>query len=344
MRLVVALGGNALLRRGEPPEWGIQSRNVEAAMPHLATLARQHQLVATHGNGPQVGLLALQAEAYADVDPHPLDVLGAESQGMIGYALAQALENELARRPVGALLTQTIVDRDDPAFAHPTKPIGPTYTEDQARRLAAERDWSIAPDGPFYRRVVASPEPKAIVELEPIRRLFDADVLVVCAGGGGIPVVIADGRLRGVEAVIDKDLAASLLATTLDVDMLVILTDVPAVERDWGSPDAQPIVRATPSELRALSFAPGSMGPKVEAACRFVERTGRTAAIGAMEQAEAVVACDAGTHVVPDVAQTVHAQDDASGVEHGRNRVTRRASSGPSSWHERTPSTERRGC
>jgi carbamate kinase len=298
VRVVAALGGNALLRRGEPPEAATQRRHVAEAVRALAALAGTDELVVTHGNGPQVGLLALQAAAYRDVLPYPLDVLGAESEGMIGYLLEQALRNELPGRPVATLLTQIVVDPKDQAFSRPSKPIGPVYSEADARRLAAERGWTIAPDGESFRRVVASPEPLQVVELEAIRLLVAAGVLVICAGGGGIPVIVDDaGALFGVEAVIDKDLSAALLAQLLEADALLMLTDVAAVERGWGTSEAAPIRQATPAELRTLSFASGSMAPKVEAACRFVEAGGRLAAIGALDDAAAILRGEAGTVV-----------------------------------------------
>jgi carbamate kinase len=297
-RLVVALGGNALLRRGEPLTAETQRRRAGEAMRLVAELARSDDIVLTHGNGPQVGLLALQASAYRGVPPYPLDVLGAESEGMIGYVLEQELQNRLAGRSAVTILTQVVVDADDPAFAAPSKPIGPVYTEEQARRLERERGWSVAPDGDHFRRVVPSPSPLRIVELAAIRLLVDAGAIVVCAGGGGIPVVMdGGGMLRGIEAVIDKDLAAELLARSLDADFLLMLTDVEAVMRDWGTSDAVRIDRTTPAELRSLRFAAGSMGPKVEAACRFVEATGGTAAIGSLEDAVRIVAGEAGTAV-----------------------------------------------
>jgi carbamate kinase len=302
-RLVVALGGNALLRRGEPLTAEIQRRHAAQAMALVAELAAERDVVLTHGNGPQVGLLALQALAYADVPPYPLDVLGAESEGMIGYVLEQELQNRLPDRTAVTVLTQVIVDRDDPAFRSPTKPIGPVYTEERARQLARELGWTVAADGDHFRRVVASPQPLAIVEISAIRLLVDAGAVVVCTGGGGIPVTMnGAGTLRGVEAVIDKDLAAELLARSLDANFLLMLTDVPAVMRDWGTPAAAPIERATPAELRAMRFASGSMGPKVAAACRFVEATGGTAAIGALEDATRIVAGEAGTIVSPSRA------------------------------------------
>jgi carbamate kinase len=298
MRLVVALGGNALLRRGEPAEAEIQRARVLEAVSALAVLAGEHELVVTHGNGPQVGLLALEAAAYEDVAPYPLDVLGAESQGMIGYLLAQALGNVVDREVV-ALLTQTVVDAADPAFAHPTKPIGPVYSEGEARHFARERGWAVARDGDFFRRVVASPEPRAIAEIQAIRRLVEAGVVVVCAGGGGVPVVRRGSRLRGVEAVVDKDLTAALLAEEVGADRLVLATDVPYVERDWRTASAAPIRDATPEELRTLVFAPGSMRPKIEAACRFAEHTGGRAAIGALADLEPLARGEAGTQVAP---------------------------------------------
>ena len=296
--MVVALGGNALLRRGEPADAGAQRRNVAAAVAAVAQIASEHEVVVTHGNGPQVGLLALQAEAYRAVPAYPLDVLGAESEGMIGYMLEQELLNELGGRAVATLLTQVVVDPEDPAFAAPSKPIGPLYDEPAAERLAAERGWSMAADGDYRRRVVASPEPRAIVELTTIRLLVEAGVVVVCVGGGGIPVALdAGGRLRGVEAVVDKDLAAALLATQLDADALMLLTDVPAVEAGWRTSAARPIGPVEAGELRAMSFEPGSMAPKVDAACRFAEATGRPAAIGALGDAAAILRGERGTRV-----------------------------------------------
>jgi carbamate kinase len=298
MRVVAALGGNALLRRGEPLDPALQQENVRRAVAALAPVALGHELVVTHGNGPQVGLLALQSAALAG-PPTPLDVLGAESEGMIGYVLEQELRNALPGRDVATLLTQVVVDADDPAFSHPTKPIGPVYPEDEARMLADQRGWIVAPDGAGWRRVVASPEPQRVVELGTIALLVDAGVLVVCAGGGGIPVVEGPtGALHGIEAVIDKDLAAEWLAEGLAANVLVLLTDVPAVERAHGTPDAAPLGATTPAVLRAERFAEGSMAPKVEAACRFAERgAGRRAAIGALEDAGRLVAGEAGTQV-----------------------------------------------
>jgi carbamate kinase len=303
MRIVVALGGNALLRRGERADAATQRQNVAVAVEALAELADEHELVITHGNGPQVGLLALQGEAYRSVDPYPLDVLGAESEGMIGYLLDQELVNRLGGRPVATLLTQVIVEADDPAFSHPTKFIGPVYERTIGEVLASERGWTLRRDGSTWRRVVASPQPRAIVELETIRLLMQAGVLVVCVGGGGIPVIVdRDGRLRGVEAVIDKDRAAALLAYGLGADALLLLTDVAAIERDHGTPEAAPIARATPAELGALALPDGSMGPKAEAAAWFAEATGGIAAIGALADARGLLEGSCGTTVTARVA------------------------------------------
>ena len=285
--IVAALGGNALLRRSEPMDAVTQRRNVARAVTSLVPLAERGPLVVTHGNGPQVGLLALEAAAYDGTEPYPLDVLGAETEGMIGYLLAQELRNALPGREVATLLTQVVVDPNDPAFTHPTKPIGPTYDQQPAAELSEGRGWSVARDGPAWRRVVASPEPREIVELATIRLLLRAGTVVVCVGGGGIPVTVADdGKLYGVDAVIDKDLAAALLAVELDAGALLLLTDVPAVQVGWGTADARPLRRATPEDLRDRDFAAGSMGPKVEAAARFAERTGRRAAIGGLDEAD----------------------------------------------------------
>lgn len=295
MRIVAALGGNALLRRGDVLDARTQRRNAAAAAAALAAIADGNELIVTHGNGPQVGLLALQAERDREHPAPPFDVLGAESEGMIGYVLAQELGNALAGRTVATLLTQTLVDAGDPAFAAPSKPIGPVYGVDEGRALAAARGWTVRPDGAGVRRVIASPAPRAIVELPAVRALLDAGLLVVCAGGGGVPVVRRDGRLAGVEAVVDKDLTSSLLATALDADLLLLLTDVAGVLDLAGR-----VVReAAPAALRALDLPAGSMGPKAEAAAAFVERGGGRSAIGALGAAAALVGGDAGTQVRP---------------------------------------------
>lgn len=297
MRVLVALGGNALLRRGEPAEASVQLANVAAAAEALAGVAADHELILTHGNGPQVGLLALQNEGYGAVAPYPLDVLGAESEGMVGYMLELALRNALPGRDLVTVLSAVVVDAEDGAHA-PSKPIGPVYAAEEARRLVAERGWSIGPDGDGFRRLVPSPEPQAIVELRSLRTLIEAGALVICAGGGGIPVALnGDGTMHGVEAVVDKDLTAALLARRLDADLLVMLTDVDAVYLDWGGREERALGTVAPAELRRHDFAAGSMGPKVDAACRFVEATGRRAAVGELRRAVEIVRGEAGTQV-----------------------------------------------
>ena len=302
MRIVIALGGNALLRRGERLEADTQRRNVAIAVQAIAEVARDHEVIVTHGNGPQVGLLALQTAAFTGTSPYPLDILGAESEGMIGYLLEQGLGNHV-EQPVATLLTQILVAADDPAFRTPSKPIGPVYEKAEADRLAAERGWSIAPDGDWWRRVVPSPDPLQIVELSAIRLLVDEGVLVICAGGGGIPVVKSrDGALHGVEAVIDKDLAAALLATQIDADVLLMLTDVDAVYENWGTDAAGALREITCADLRAMRFASGSMEPKVRAAIRFASANDRPAAIGALQDAAAILEHAAGTWIAPGAA------------------------------------------
>lgn len=296
MLIVAALGGNALLKRGEPLDVETQRRNIAKAAAALIPLAREHSLVVTHGNGPQVGLLALQAAAYAPVKPYPLDVLGAESEGMIGYVIEQELRNAVPEMRVATLLTQVEVSAKDPAFAAPSKPIGPVYTKEEANDLARSRGWSIAPDGKGFRRVVASPKPLRILELDTIRLLVAGGVTVICAGGGGIPVLVDGPRIRGIEAVIDKDAASALLAHALGADLLLMLTDATTVMTDWGSPNARALRSATPTGLARYPFAPGSMGPKIEAAVDFV-KSGKRAAIGALEDAAAIVRGAAGTTI-----------------------------------------------
>jgi len=301
MRILAALGGNALLRRGQPADADVQLDNLAAAVPALAALATHHELIITHGNGPQVGMLALESAADPALNrPYPLDVLGAETQGMIGYWLARELENALPAHEIVALVTQTVVDPHDRAFDTPTKFVGPVYDDATAHRLATERNWRIARDGDALRQVVPSPQPRDIVELPIIRLLVDCGVLVIVAGGGGVPVIRGrDGHLHGVEAVVDKDLAAAVLAIALEVDMLLMLTDVPAVYEDYGTLDARAIPVGTPMSLCRQAFAAGSMGPKVDAACRFVMRTGRRAAIGALADAPDLIDGHRGTLIVP---------------------------------------------
>ena len=302
MRIVIALGGNALLRRGEPMTADHQRANVRVAAGALARIARDHELVISHGNGPQVGLLALQGAAYKDVEAYPLDVLGAETQGMIGYLVEQEVGNLLPmERPLATLLTMVEVDPDDPAFGDPTKFVGPIYDEPTARALAAEKGWVVKPDGPHWRRVVPSPRPKRIFEIRPMRWLLDQGAVVICAGGGGIPTMYArdaERQLVGVEAVIDKDLASGLLARELGADLYVMATDVDGVYRDWGQPTQARIDRVTPADLEAMDLPAGSMGPKVAAAAEFVTATGKRAAIGSLDDIDALVDGSGGTQVM----------------------------------------------
>jgi carbamate kinase len=304
MRVVVALGGNALLRRGEPMTAEHQRANVRRAAVALAPVAREHELVISHGNGPQVGLLALQAESGLDAAHFPLDVLGAQTEGMIGYMIEQELGNLLPFEvPFATLLTMVEVDPADPAFSKPDKPIGPVYGEEEAHRLAKERGWAVARDGAAWRRVVASPLPKRIFELRPVRWLLEKGTIVICGGGGGIPTVYGEnGKLQGVEAVIDKDRVASLLAQQVEADVFIMATDVSAVVAGWGTKDARAIRRASPASLSRFDFASGSMGPKVEAARDFAQRTGKTAGIGALEDIPLILRGEAGTLVSNDVA------------------------------------------
>lgn len=301
MLIVAALGGNALLRRGEPMTAENQRANIRKAASALAELvAAGHSLVITHGNGPQVGLLALQAAASPEA-PFPLDVLDAESAGMIGYVLQQELRNVMKDRLFATLLTQVEVDPRDPAFGRPTKPIGPVYDEPTARKLAAERGWQIAPDNDGWRRGVASPKPLRIMEAQVLAFLIERGVTVICAGGGGIPVIELDnGSIAGVEAVIDKDLASSLLARQLHADLLLMLTDVDAVYLDWGTPKARVLGYAKASDLSADDFATGSMQPKIAAAIEFTRATGNPSAIGRLEDTVGIVAGTRGTLIVAD--------------------------------------------
>jgi len=299
MRIVVALGGNALLKRGEPMTADEQRRNVKVAAEALAPVAGEHQLVISHGNGPQVGLLALQGAAYKPDEAYPLDVLGAETEGMIGYMIEQELGNLLPFEvPFATLLTMIEVDPDDPGFDNPTKFVGPVYDQATADRIAAEKNWVFKKDGDKWRRVVPSPEPKRIFEIRPIRWLLEKGVIVIAAGGGGIPTMYkpgADRQLMGVEAVIDKDLASELLARDLNADLFIMATDATAVFVNWGKPDAKAIHRANPKAMQTYQFPAGSMGPKVDAACRFAEATGKTAAIGALADIPGIVAGEKGT-------------------------------------------------
>lgn len=305
MRIVVALGGNALLQRGQPMTAEVQRHNTRVAAQALAPVAMQHQLVLSHGNGPQVGLLALQADAYKEVEAYPLDVLGAQTQGMIGYMIEQELGNLLPFEvPFATLLTMVEVDLNDPAFQNPTKFVGPVYEKEVAEQLAAEKGWSIKADGNKWRRVVPSPLPKRIFEERPIKWLLDRGVVVICAGGGGIPTMYDPEKERtliGVEAVIDKDRATGLLARDIDADLYIMATDVDGVYLDWGKPAQRRITEMTAGELAQFDFAAGSMGPKVEAAIDFVLQTGKRAAIGSLADIERIVAGTAGTNIVSGV-------------------------------------------
>jgi carbamate kinase len=299
MRILVALGGNALLRRGEQMTAENQRKNVKIAAEAIAPLAREHQLVISHGNGPQVGLLALQGAAYSEVSPYPLDVLGAQTEGMIGYMIEQELGNLLPfEQPLATILSMVEVDPNDPAFENPTKPIGPVYSKDESERLAAEKGWTMAPDGDHFRRVVASPRPQRIFQIRPVKWLLDKGCIVICAGGGGIPTLYRPERqLQGAEAVVDKDLASSLLARELEVDLFIMATDAGAVYLDWGKPTQRGIRRASPAALRDYKFPTGSMGPKIQAALEFAEATGKVAAIGALHDIVAISEGKAGTTV-----------------------------------------------
>ena len=306
-RIAVALGGNALIRRGQPGSTEVQRANLQVAARSLVALAERSgaEIVLTHGNGPQVGFLAIAAEMASSVVPAPpLDVLGAESQGQIGYLLAQALHDAFMargiRREIAVVITQVVVRAEDPAFTAPTKPVGPVYAESVARAHAADQGWAIARDGEHWRRVVASPAPLRILEAPAIRSLVETGALVVAAGGGGVPVVeLPDGRYEGREAVIDKDLAAVVLARAVGADGLILLTDVAGVMRGWGTPEAEMIRRLSVEEafegLAAGAWPAGSMGPKVRACADFVRGGGRFAAIGALDDAAAVVWGRAGT-------------------------------------------------
>jgi len=302
MRILVALGGNALLRRGEPMTADAQRANVRIAAEALAAIHPGNELVVTHGNGPQVGLLALQGAAYDPNQLYPLDVLGAETEGMIGYMIEQELGNLLPFEvPFATVLTMVEVDREDPGFKNPTKFIGPVYTEAEARRLEGEKGWVMKKDGDKWRRVVASPVPKRIFEMRPIKWLLEKGAVVIAAGGGGIPTVYEPGRkLRGIEAVIDKDLCSELLARELGADLFIMATDADAVFENWGKPNARAMRRASPEALTAYPFPAGSMGPKVDAARHFAEVTGKRAAIGALKDLPGIISGQAGTTVTKE--------------------------------------------
>jgi len=309
MRVVVALGGNALLRRGQELSAENQRENIRIAAEQLATIHKNHELIIAHGNGPQVGLAALMDAAYTDVGPYPLDVLGAKTVGMIGYIIEQELGNVIPFEDhIVTVLTQILVDPADPAFKKPTKPVGPVYNKEEAEKLRQEEGWTMSPDGEYFRKVVPSPLPQRIIEISAIRTLVDNGYVVICAGGGGIPVAYDENRkLFGVEAVIDKDLASGLLAKGLDADMFVMLTDVANVFVDFGTENQRSIKAAHPDALEALDFAAGSMGPKVLGACQFVRETGHRSAIGRLSELTAIMTGEAGTLI----------SNEVDGIEYG---------------------------
>ena len=309
MRVVVALGGNALLQRGQALSAENQRENIRIAAEQLAAIHKNHELIIAHGNGPQVGLAALMDAAYTDVGPYPLDVLGAKTVGMIGYIIEQELGNVIPFEDhIVTVLTQILVDPADPAFQNPTKPVGPVYSKEEAEKLQTEEAWTMAPDGEYYRKVVPSPLPQRIIEISAIRTLVDNGYVVICAGGGGIPVAYDENRkLFGVEAVIDKDLASGLLAKGLDADMFVMLTDVANVFVEFGTENQKAIRAAHPDALEALNFAAGSMGPKVLGACQFVRETGHRSAIGRLSELTAIMTGEAGTLI----------SNEVDGIEYG---------------------------
>ncbi len=308
MRVVVALGGNALLQRGQALSAENQRDNIRVAAGQMAEIHEHHELVIAHGNGPQVGLAALMDAAYTDVDPYPLDVLGAKTIGMIGYIIEQEMGNIIPFDDhIITVLTQIVVDPADPAFQNPTKPVGPVYNQAEAEKLKRERSWAMAPDGEYFRKVVPSPLPQRIIEIDTIRMLVDNGVVVICAGGGGIPVAYDDeSKLFGVEAVIDKDLASGLLAKGLNAEMFVMLTDVPSVYADFGTEKQRAIRAAHPDAIGALGFAAGSMGPKVSGACKYVRETGFKSAIGQLSDLAAIMSGEAGTLISNDVHGIVY--------------------------------------
>jgi carbamate kinase len=306
-RVIVALGGNALLKRGEEMSAANQRKNAKVAAEALAPLCVTNEVVITHGNGPQVGMLALQELAFDEVEDYPLDVLGAETEGMIGYMIEQELGNVLPfEHPIATILTMVEVDAADPAFADPTKFIGKVYSEAEAKAEAADKGWRVKPDGKYWRRVVPSPLPKRIFQIRPIQWLLEKGVTVIAAGGGGIPTMYApdeDRKLIGVECVIDKDRASALLAKEIAADFFVIATDADAVYLDFGTPQQRAIKAATPDALDAFGFAAGSMGPKVEAVQDFARATGKRAIICSLADVPAAVRGEKGTTVSVDAGE-----------------------------------------
>jgi carbamate kinase len=315
MRVVVALGGNAILRRGQEMSIANQRASIAEACGPLARIAAEHELVVSHGNGPQVGLLALQAAAYDSVSVYPFDVLGAQTEGMIGYLIEQELGNRIGNdKTVATLVTRTLVDRADPAFQDPSKFVGPIYTEEEARSVASEKGWSIKPDGNAYRRVVPSPEPLRILETKPIEWILREGGVVICAGGGGVPTTFdtMEDVMAGVEAVIDKDLASAVLARDLHADLLVIATDVEGVFSAWGTPQQALLARVNPRDIDPADFPSGSMGPKVRAAQQFSQETGRVAVIGSLSAIDGLMGGTAGTRFSPEFAGAEYYREPSS--------------------------------
>ncbi|OOF86111.1 carbamate kinase [Rodentibacter ratti] len=308
MKIVVALGGNALLKRGEPMTAQNQSANIRIAAEQLAKIKQENELVISHGNGPQVGLLALQHAAYhaqdSKIEPYPLDVLVSQTVGMIGYMLQQELTNLLPQTPTITVLNQVIVDPKDPAFEKPSKPIGQVYSKEEAEKLAAEKGWAVMADGQYYRRAVPSPLPKSVTGIDSVKALLANHNIVICGGGGGIPSYYNEkGELQGVEAVVDKDLCTAVISQELEADLFIIATDVPAACVSFNQPDQKQIAKANPQALETLAseFAPGSMGPKVKAVSNFVKTTGKEAVIGSLNDIERIVKGEAGTRVTNSI-------------------------------------------
>ncbi|OED41452.1 carbamate kinase [Endozoicomonas sp. (ex Bugula neritina AB1)] len=308
MRVVIALGGNAILQRGDALECHIQRDNIRKAAIAIARIAQDHQVILTHGNGPQVGLLSLMNDAYKEVTSYPLDILGAQTQGMIGSMFEQELRNQMPKQKICTVSTQTLVDTNDSAFLNPDKFVGPVYSLKESQVVLRENpEWTIKKDGAYYRRVVPSPQPKEILELSSLKDLVSHDnTTVICGGGGGVPVSRnSEGHLEGVEAVIDKDRATRLLAEGLEADAFLILTDIKAVATRFGQPDSEEIHSATPEMMETFDFASGSMGPKVEAVIQFVRNTGKMAAIGSLDQAADILTSDSGTVIRNDVSGNI---------------------------------------
>ena len=307
MKIVVALGGNAMLQRGQPLEADIQKENIRKAAQVIAKVADKHQVILTHGNGPQVGLLALQNSAYDKVSPYPLDVLGAETAGMIGYMMNVEIRNLRPKLPIVTMVTETLVDHEDPAFKNPTKYVGPVYSKEEAERMAEEKGWQVKQDGEYYRRVVPSPKPQKVIEGNTVGHLSEQGALVICSGGGGVPVSLdSNGIYEGIEAVVDKDLTSAILAKQLNADALIIMTDVDAVCVNFGKPDQKKIHSATPDHMNEMDFPAGSMGPKIEAAADFVKQGGQYAAIGSLYDLEKIITGEAGTRITEEVSEAIN--------------------------------------